>query len=379
MRNINTLRWPILIMVLLGSIVTHAQQTFKAFFIGHSLTDQIPDMVESLALDHPNTTFDWVFQSIPGAPLFWNWDHGADFTPTPPHYYGYNHAQEGLPNGSFSHLILTESVPRHYGSINDTYEYAANFYEFARNFNPNVRVYIYEVWHCLKSGTPTACDWDIDSDPWRERLSDDLSMWESVVDYLNTTYEPEIPVCLIPGGQGLARLYDEIALGTVPGVDAIDYFFSDDIHLTDVGKYFMACIHFATLFNTSPVGLTNQLQVWWGGDFEAPTPEMALRLQQIAWETVQQYANHCPQTMKSNSLASNKVFLYPNPTSGDIHLHATSTLQSIRLFDITGKTILVDKSKKTDPGISLAHLQAGVYFIEVQLSDAMQTFKIIKQ
>lgn len=36
-------------------------QDIKAFYIGHSLSDQIPDMVQSLADDHENTEFDWVY------------------------------------------------------------------------------------------------------------------------------------------------------------------------------------------------------------------------------------------------------------------------------------------------------------------------------
>ncbi|HMU05804.1 MAG TPA: hypothetical protein PJ990_19355, partial [Saprospiraceae bacterium] len=36
-------------------------QEVKAFYIGHSLSDQIPDMVQSLADDHENTEFDWAY------------------------------------------------------------------------------------------------------------------------------------------------------------------------------------------------------------------------------------------------------------------------------------------------------------------------------
>src|SRR5690606_32121012 len=115
-------------------------------------------------------------------------------------------------------------------------------------FRPDIRVYLYEVWHCIHSGTPTGCMYDIDSNPWRQRLDDDISMWEEVTKHLNTKYDPEIPVCLIPGGSGLARLYDYIEEGKVPGYDDISQFFSDDIHLNDEGKYLIACIHYATLF-----------------------------------------------------------------------------------------------------------------------------------
>lgn len=269
----------------------------QAFYIGHSLTDQVPDMVKSLSDDHQDVAFDWFFQSIPGASLQWQWGRMAanDYDPIPPHYYGFYHPVHGLPNGNFTALVLTESVPRidEVWSIGATYDYAELFADYATDFNADTRIFVYEVWHCLNSGTPTGCDFDIDSNPWRQRLDDDLPMWESVVDHLNNELSLNHEVCLIPGGQGLALLYDEIVAGTVPDLNDITDLFSDDIHLTDQGKYFIACIHFAMLTGQNPIGLTHQTQVWWGGNFDAPSPALALRMQEIAWETVTTYPNSC--------------------------------------------------------------------------------------
>jgi hypothetical protein len=189
-----------------------------------------------------------------------------------------------LPNGQFDILVLTESVPRYPLIIDETYEYAGNFVNYALDYNPATRIYLYEVWHCLDSGTPTGCDYDVDASPWRQRLEDDLPMWQAVVDHLNSEFELASPVCLIPAGQGLARLHDAIDAGTVPELSSIEDLFSDRIHLNDVGKYFVAAIHFSILHRESPVGLTNQLQVWWGGDFDAPSPALAAAFQDLAWE-----------------------------------------------------------------------------------------------
>lgn len=266
-------------------------QPLQGFYVGHSLSDQIPDMVKSLSQDHPAVAFDWVYQSIPGAPLRWQWQRMAanDYTPTPPHFYGFYDAQHGLPTGQFDVLVLTESVPRYAAILDESFEYAAYFMEYALGFNPDTRVYLYEVWHCLDSGTPTGCDYDVPSAGWRQRLDDDLPMWESIVNHLNSTFPAAPTVCLIPGGQGLARLHDAIALGEVPGMTSIEEVFSDRIHLTDVGKYYLAAIHFAAIHGLSPEGLTHQLQVWWGGHFTAPTPAQAAVFQRLAWQTVSEY------------------------------------------------------------------------------------------
>ena len=270
-------------------------QTLKAFYIGHSLSDQIAEMVQSLTDDTEGVYFDWRYQSIPGAPLIYQWERMAadDYTAHPPHIYPFYDPANGLPAGDFDVLVMVDSVPRQSEGewgISMTYTYSGLFLDYAQSNNPGIQVYFYEPWHCINSGTPTGCDWDIDSNPWRQRLIDDLPMWESVVDYLNTHHSPTHPVQLIPGGQGLARLYDAIAADEVPGLSSIEDLFDDDIHLSNVGKYYIACIHYAVLHDQSPVGLTNQLKNTWGGDFDpAPTPEQAAIFQALAWETVTEY------------------------------------------------------------------------------------------
>lgn len=292
-----------LICILLTHFNNTNAQTPKAFYVGHSLSDQIPDMVQSLSNDHSEVDFSWVYQSIPGAPLRWQWErlYAQDYYPIDPHYYGFYDETHGLAAGDFDILVLTESVPRYWDIIEDTYQYADSFFNYAMAYNANLRVYLYEDWHCILSGTPTACDYDIDSNPWRQRLTDDLPMWESVVDTLNARYHPDVPVCLIPAGQGLAALYDSIQIGAMPDISSINDIFSDNIHLNDVGKYYVACIHFAMIHETSPVGLTNQLQVWWGGNFEAPSPALALKFQEMAWTVVNNYPNSCLTTTNTGT------------------------------------------------------------------------------
>ena len=51
----------------------------------------------------------------------------------------------------------------------------------------------------------------------------------------------------------------------------------DDIHPSQVGVYFAALVHFATLYRRSPVGLSA---------FESVGERLAATLQPIAWEVV---------------------------------------------------------------------------------------------
>lgn len=268
--------------------LSYAQSALKVFYVGHSLSDRISEMVSSLSEADPSVNYDYRYQTIPGSPLRWSFQtkNRRDYHPIPPYIYHFDHPTQGLPAGDFDVLVLTESVPRYWAIIDETYQYADSFYVYFQRHNPGKRVYLYEVWHCLQSGNPTGCPYDVPSNPWRQRLSDDLSMWTSVLDTLHRRFDPDVPVYLIPGGQALGRLSDSIEAGRIPGISHISQLFSDDIHLTEQGAYFMACVHFATLHKKSPQGLPRQLYSMWGRAFDAPTQIQAEKYQQIAWELV---------------------------------------------------------------------------------------------
>lgn len=355
------MRFLLIHWLLLTSTLLPAQNK-KVFYIGHSLSDQIPEMVKSLADAHPNVKMNgWAYQSIPGSPLRYNWDAKKrnDYTPIPPHIQPFYHPQNGLANGQFEVLVLTESVPRFPSIIQETYAYADSFYTYAQKHRPNTRVYLYEDWHCLLSGTPTGCAWDINSNPWRQRLADDLPMWEGVVDYLNNKFKPASPVCLIPGGQALAILHDSIQAGKVPGLKNIHELFSDDIHLTDPGKYFMACVHFSTLFGISPEGLPHQLYSMWGGAFKAPTPAQAAAFQRIAWQAATRYRKSCisPTTSATIPPSAAALEVWPNPACQTLYLSQSGPYTVINLL---GKVVLLGVGNY----VTINSLEDGCYLIQ---------------
>ncbi len=365
----------LLVIALLCSCCVYAQN-IKGFYIGHSLTDYIPEMVKSLATSTGGPTFNnHVFQSIPGSPLTYQWDQKASngISPIPPAYYGFYDPINGLPNGTFDILVLTESVPRTMSpwSIPATYAYADSFFIYAKSFNTATKVYLYEPWHCINSGTPTGCAWDINTNPWRQRLTDDLPMWESVVDTLNARHPlSSPPVCLIPGGQGLARLFDSIQIGAVPGVTTLTDIFEDDIHLNDTGRYFIALIHYAMIFNASPVGLTNQTYSIWGTPFGAPSVALAAKLQQIAYETVLNYPNTC---FISSPLSV--------PTNVQLKLYGKYAANKSKVlnWNITG-SVGTDKitlqKKVNNVYIDILNIDKETNYTDSKATEAEETYKL---
>ncbi|MFQ3671614.1 MAG: hypothetical protein SNJ84_09170, partial [Verrucomicrobiia bacterium] len=214
--------------------------------------------------------FSFKHQDIPGAPLRWQWEEKDRQSEFEPNFGGRYHLE--LPKGEFNTLVLIDSVPRGGPEqMAETVEYLGRFVEFARQYQPEVRVYFAEAWHDLHSGTERAGEHDTVSPTrrlrWRERLDADAAMWEEVVRLVNERHPGAHPVRLIPCGRVLGALHDALGAGEVPGWTKVEDLFSDDIHLNLYGKYALALAYYAVLTGRSPVGLPSEIKNVWGGAY----------------------------------------------------------------------------------------------------------------
>ena len=244
-------------------------------FVGHSLIGpDLPPLVEGglRLMERPASVS---AQIINGAPLRFNLQNSANAEGVD--------ARAELAKGQTEVLILTEAIPlAEHLRWNDTPGAIAAFAELAKAGNPEVRVFVYETWHsrngAVVEGDPNSAL------PWRERLTADLPLWEGAL------RESGAEVALVPAGQAMARLSDAVAAGTVPGVASMDDFFSDDIHLSDKGRYFVALVHLAAITGTSPEGLPAQMTRAWRSREAVIADDLAAVLQRLAWEAVSGYS-----------------------------------------------------------------------------------------
>ncbi|MDO8882358.1 MAG: hypothetical protein Q7V11_05310, partial [Pseudotabrizicola sp.] len=245
-------------------------------FVGHSLVGpDLPPLVEGglRLMEQPATVS---AQIINGAPLRFNLQNSATAEGVD--------ARAELAKGKTKVLILTEAIPlAEHLRWSDTPGAIAAFAGLARAGNPDVRVFVYETWHSRNSSTPVEGDTNATL-PWRERLTADLPQWEGALRASGAD------VALIPAGQAMALLSDAVAAGTVPGVATMDTFFSDDIHLSDKGKYFVALVHIAAITGASPEGLPAQMTRTWRSRDAVIGDDLAAVLQRLAWQAVSGYA-----------------------------------------------------------------------------------------
>ncbi|MEZ5798174.1 MAG: hypothetical protein R3D63_12245 [Paracoccaceae bacterium] len=245
----------------------------KVLFVGHSLIGpNLPGLVGA-GLERLGQKAVVEAQVINGAPLAYGWDHSAE--------------AEGVDGrlvlaGGVDDLILTEAIPLA-GQVqwNDSAGLVARWADAARAGNPQARVWLYETWHSLNSGTGVAVAHDPGAGvAWRQRIDDDLALWRQIAGD---------KARIIPAGQAMGLLADEIAAGRVPGIGDLRELFSDDIHPNGKGLYFIAMVQVAALSGQSPEGLPAKMTRSWPSRDAVISQEQAEAFQRIAWTAVQRF------------------------------------------------------------------------------------------
>ncbi|NMH88627.1 T9SS type A sorting domain-containing protein [Flavivirga algicola] len=347
-------------------------QDHSVYFIGHSLiAHTIPQMIDELANDDAETTYNFAKQIINGSPLSNQWEN-------PERGEGDWDYSIDLPTGNYDRLIVTEAVPlQNHLTWSNTYEIVDNFNNFFHQHSPNGQMYIYETWHCINSGPGlVGCSYDNDDHlPWRQRLDDDLVKWEGIADYTNAL-NPDKEVLIIPGGQAMGRLYDAIENNTLSGVNSIEHFYSDDIHLNEIGSYFIACVMYATIYKKSPEGLTVNTNNVWGIPYDSPGDTLGRQLQEIAWATVSGYdrSGVSNTTLSVVDADASNIKVYSTPSS--LVIKNIETTGDVALYDIGGR--MINKLKinkfKEDLSIPINGLK-GIYLVSVISSNGSKVNK----
>lgn len=299
----------------------------KQIHSGHSLTDPLfyphwPGQYVTLMNEELGywAGDDIGKSTIPGASMAWRWEN--------PPCCGAPDARHDIDEWEL--LCITEGVPLYYegGSTQSWY------IDAIQSQREDLSMWVNNAWENgnAGAGAPTLL-WTTwtnidDSDgPWREMLDILGEEWENMQDYANE-HRPALapPVYIIPGHKMMARLYDDIGEGLVPGISDISEFFSDNIHTNEYGAYAIAMIHYACLYNTTPVGLPNDLLP--GVDPAlVPSPALATYLQEMIWEEVTAY----PRTGIYVSLNADLKDFYAQRVNEQVKL--TFELGEIDLLD----------------------------------------------
>lgn len=278
----------LLVALLAASPKAQVMSDPDVFLVGHSLVNtNMPHLLKKIVASAGDTGQVDV-QVMNGASILANWQHPTNAQGTP-----YTTA---LPTGKYEALVLTEALPLlNHTTWSNTYQASSDFLGYARRFRSDIRLYIYETWHCINTGrndtvipeiAPKRCWYDNDDGLlWQPRLVADHPKWTKIVDSVKTL-QAYPDVFLVPAGSAFSLLALEIEAGRVPGIRSFREFFEDDIHLNRLGNWFVANVMFATFRGRSPVGLARVIDDGWGNPHLDVPQDLATKLQQVAWSAV---------------------------------------------------------------------------------------------
>jgi hypothetical protein len=266
----------------------------RTFYSGHSLSDGVPEVVDQIArsLGH---RLDFETQSM-GYSLLRQRTKGEvpSASDWPGYRAGNNRAGSGLnvaaelsqprrlaPGDRYDALVVTE---RHdLPAIARKERTAFYLTDMAKHLvagNPDAQVLLYHTWLHLDPDAP----W-----PWIEYERAVLSMWECVASRANLDLPArgDVPrVRVLPGSGALAELVAALWDGKVPGVvgktpgERVRLLFSDNVHMSEAGRYFIALVHYAVLFGRTPEGAKIPASL---------APETGRYMQKLAWEYSSSY------------------------------------------------------------------------------------------
>lgn len=270
----------------------NALASARVMISGHSLTDDplgsyMASIAQSLA-----TSMAWNEQIVIGSPIRVR-TRGEN--PSDPGFSGYrlgknrdgaglNVADElanprTIGGQRFDTLVLAERHDLATTLIwEDTVRYARHYHDRLIAGNANANTYLYHAWLDVKNRD--------DASGWVAYEKAAAPAWQCVAARINTSLLAEGRVgrvTYLPAGLALASLVERATQGGVPGISGsstratIDQLFSDNVHMTTLGTYYMALVSYASIYRRSPEG------AW------APpgvTSQQASSLQSVAWSSV---------------------------------------------------------------------------------------------
>ena len=97
-------------------------------------------------------------------------------------------------------------------------------------------------------------------------------------------------------------------------------------------------------------------------------------------ETAKFVNNEVECTTSVNDLKEQVISIYPNPTTGILNIDfSAEQVQSLRISDITGKTVFEKTKVNQGETIDLSSFANGIYFLFVQTDKESSSLKIIKE
>jgi hypothetical protein len=167
----------------------------------------------------------------------------------------------------------------------DTVRYLRHFHDRVVEANDEARTFLFHAWLAIDKDAPQA---------WIDYERAAADAWACVASKVDLTLEDEgrdDRVEVLPAGAALVALVERVLAEDVPGItgassrERLDAVFLDDVHLTPLGRYYVALVIYAFISGGSPEGAAFP---------DVVDPETAAALQSIAADFASAYRADAP-------------------------------------------------------------------------------------
>lgn len=278
-----------------GSTAWMPRSSSRFFLTGHSLTD---DPLASYIVDVATKRGDSVAynqQIVIGSPIRFR-TRGSGTTGWSGYSLGKNrNGSTGLnviselrnpqtigAGQRYDTLVITENHSS-LGMIQweDTIGYLRHYHDRLIEGNPSARTLFYNSWLDINKSAPAQ---------WIDHEKKALVAWECAASKVNLSLQSvgrTDRVLNMPTGAALVDLVERISANQIPGISGtinqkLNMIFSDNVHLTPLGVYYVSLLTYASVYGKAPTGITPPQ----GIDLN-----IATAMQTMAWNYINSYYN----------------------------------------------------------------------------------------
>jgi hypothetical protein len=272
------------------ALTASAGETLHVYHIGNSVTDTIKyDRLAKVA-EGMGDAYKYGRHTIPGAPLSWTYENpDGGFGEEP-----YGRFEKALPGFVWDAITLQPFDRQLSGSDGDRAMGAAFIQEALKQpENAKARILVYSRWPRRDSEEATTFYGRTYQEQWERSYTEPSydggfetrDYFEQVLEAWREDF-PAMTVEMVPVGDVLYAMADQIDSAQLPPFKSITEIYTDAIHFDDggehgnVGSYAVALTFYATLFKKSPVG-DKEFGLWGIKD-----PALAAKIQKIVWKVV---------------------------------------------------------------------------------------------
>ncbi len=355
--------------------------SLRVFFIGNSVTENLkPEGFEGIVRSS-DKHITWGWNVIYGQALSYIWEHSGEGFIEPP-YNGFNNA---LSDYQWDALTLQPYQRKINGNDGDLAS-VLKFLELAKVESPGIQIYIYQRWPRLPAGVEaTAQTWD---SLWLRKYDTETSarydsrdFFETLTDSVRANQSDTNKCLMIPVGEVMYRLNQEMKNGNMPGYSNIWQIYYDDIHMKGIGSYIIAATYYATLYQSDPRGISAPGLYGWFN------PEQKNLMQQTVFDVIMDYKDSqganwsgVNETTGLPEISAQEGFV--NLLMGDGVLSVSfaapfgETRKSVKLYALNGQ--LIDSQEASGEVIFNIQGTPGIYILRIDDLTGQTPFPAIK-